>query len=124
MKMRSEMFFHIVEKFDDVPINIYFYAENNAWLFSAHDIHNVLNKLTLDIDSVDFSQCILEMKGINKINIFQNDKWQTVDVLKKEDILALIKNTNFPKVTKFENWVIKAFNGIPEESILSKDSRE
>lgn len=84
MKMRSEMFFHIVEKFDDVPINIYFYAENNAWLFSAHDIHNVLNKLTLDIDSVDFSQCILEMKGINKINIFQNDKWETVDVLKKK----------------------------------------
>ena len=124
MKMRSEMFFHIVEEFDDVPINIYFYAENSTWLFSAHDIHNVFNKMNQDIDSADFSLCISERNGINKINIFQNDKWETVDVLKKEDILALIKNTNFPKVKKFGNWVITAFNGIPEESILSKDSSE
>lgn len=122
--MKNKMFFHTVTEFECVPINVYFYLEHNVWLFDANNISDVFNKINQGCTSRDSGCFILEMKEIKKINILQHDKWQTVEVMTKDDILTSIKNNDSCEIKKFERWITKICSDTPKECFLPNNSRE
>lgn len=123
--MRNLQFWHSSVNFNDCTINTYYLAENMTWLFMASDIFSVIEKINENIGIVGDSKCLVSKPVVkNQIYIFQNETWQTIDVLRKEDILDVTEPIVYDEVKNFENWIKKLCLNDAEGCILSKDSKE
>ncbi len=107
--------------FDDVTITIYYLAENNTYLFSASNIFELISKLN---ESLDGKNTISMPIPKRQIRIFRNDVWETVNILNKDDIFEVTSLNSSKAVIRFEEWIKNLCSNVPEECILSKDSRE
>ena len=107
--------------FNDITINTYYLAETNTYLFCASNIFDVINKLS---ESLDEKSTIPLPISKSQIRVFQNDAWETVDVLLKDDIFNVTSSNTSKIVQCFEQWLENLCSNIPEGSILPKSSKE
>ena len=107
--------------FNDITINTYYLAETNTYLFCASNIFDVINKLN---ESLDEKSTIPLPISKSQIRVFQNDAWETVDVLLKDDIFNVTSSNTSKIVQCFEQWLENLCSNIPEGSILPKSSKE
>ena len=107
--------------FNDITIITYYLAETNTYLFTASNIFDVIAKLN---ESLDEENTISLPVSKGQIRVFQNDVWETVDVLIKDDIFDVTCSNHSQVVKCFEEWIINLCSSIPEDCILSKNSKE
>lgn len=111
--------------YNGITITTYYLAEINLWLFRASDIFNVFDKLYEGSDgNCDTKIEISKPIPKNQICVFQNNVWESVDVLQKEDILEVTKSSNSEKIRNFDMWIDKVCSNAPEDYFLSKDCKE
>lgn len=107
--------------FSDIEITTYYLAENNTYFFTASNIFEIIAKLN---SSLDEKEAISMPTSKDKICVFQNNAWETVDVFTKDDILKVTSLSSFIVVKCFEGWIKNLCSKFPEECILSKNSKE
>ena len=125
IKMKNLQFWHTIVDYNGYSLNTYYLAENKTWLFAAKDIFQLIEKfLKNPHESLDSKYTTTKLSPQNQIRIFENDIWETIDVLHKNDILEITKSINLIEFRIFEKWIETICLQIPEACVLPKDSKE
>ena len=119
--MTNMKFWRSSSIYNDVTITTYYLAENNTYFFEASNIFETIAKLN---GTLDEKAAISMPTSKSKIRVFQNNTWELVDVLTKDDILEVTSLSPFIVVKCFEEWIKNLCGKFPEECILSKNSKE
>ncbi len=119
--MLNMQFWRSSSIYNDVTITTYYLAENDTYYFVTSNIFDVIAKLNGSLDKKDAISMPISK---NKIRVFQNNIWETVDVLTKDDIFEVTSLNSFLGVKCFEEWIKKLCNKVPEDCILSVNSKE
>ena len=87
---------------NDVTITTYYLVENDTYYFLTSNIFDVIAKLN---ESLDEKNSISMPVSKSKIRVFQNNIWETVDVLTKDDIFEVTSSYSFLGVKCFEGLI-------------------
>ena len=119
--MLNRQFWRSSQTFNEITITTYYLVETNTYLFDASNIFKAISKLN---ESIDEENKISFPISKDKIRIFQNKKWEMINVLTKDNILNVTASNQSQEVKRFNEWIINICCNMPEGCILSKSSKE
>lgn len=119
--MLNMQFWRSFSIYNGVTITTYYLVENDTYYFLTSNIFDVIAKLN---ERLDEKNSISMPVSKSKIRVFQNNIWETVDVLTKDDIFEVTSSNSFFVVKCFEGWIKKLCSKVPDDCILSENSKE